>query len=47
MAEKLVALNLLSDVDGETTSAEEEQSTIMVVPPTALRARPTSCSGRL
>jgi hypothetical protein len=35
MAEKLVALNLLSDVDGETTIAKEEQSAVMVVTPTA------------
>jgi hypothetical protein len=34
MVEKLVALNLLSNVDGETTSTKEEQSTVMVVPPT-------------
>jgi hypothetical protein len=35
MAKKLVALTLLPDVDGETTSGKEEQSTIMVVTPTA------------
>jgi hypothetical protein len=35
MAEKFVALTLLPDVDGETTSAKEEQSTVMVVTPTA------------
>ncbi|KAM0858762.1 hypothetical protein ACQ4PT_047621 [Festuca glaucescens] len=35
MAEKLVALNLLPELDGETTSAKEEQSTVMVVTPTA------------
>jgi hypothetical protein len=35
MVEKFVALTLLPDVDDETTSAKEEQSTVMVVTPTA------------